>query len=589
MDSEKVRRLLVEHDVPAKMRDGTTLRADVYRPDGDGPYPVLLTRLPYGKDVFRHPGLDTLRGAMRDYIVVVQDVRGRFRSEGQWTPFQQEFDDGYDSVVWAANLPGSDGRVAMFGGSYLGMTQWSAAVTSPPGLVAMAPIITGGNQLNGMVRRGGARELGLTLYWHLGILAPSELLRQHAGDMMSLMQKLPALVSSIDHIDALYRTIPLADVPDPDHVIRWFFETMSLGVDAPELGALNTDSRYGEVQVPTLHIAGWYDIFLGETLRQYEIMRRLAIARGTTPPRLIIGPWTHGNFGSSAGDLSFGLASSGLLMNYRGDLTDIHLQFFDGVMGRPARGFAPPAVEVFIMGENSWRSFEAWPVPEAREERWYLHSQGGANTASGDGLLSREVPGDEPLDRYVYDPMDPVPTIGGHLLMPDSHRPGPLDQSGNEGRPDVLCYTSEVLESPYTVVGPVHATLYAASSCSDTDFVARLVDVHPDGRAICLADGIIRALWRESYPAPGEVSPVPASPIEPGQVYLYTIDLWATGITFLAGHRLRVEITSSSFPRWDRNLNLGDDDFAGRGAPVSAMQQVLHDAAHPSFVTLCHL
>lgn len=589
MDNEAVRRVIVEHDVPARMRDGTTLRADVYRPDGSGSYPVLLTRLPYGKDVFRHPGLDALQAAGREYIVVVQDVRGRFRSEGEWTPFQQEFEDGYDSVVWAAHLPGSDGRVAMFGGSYLGITQWSAAVTSPPGLVAMAPIITSGNQLNGMVRRGGARELGVALHWHLGILAPSELLRRHAADVMSLMQKFPALVLAIDHIDALYGTIPLQQIPDPEQLIDPFFEGMSLGVDAPEWNALNIDGRYEAVRVPTLHIAGWYDIFLGETLRQYAIMRRLALERGTTPPRLIVGPWTHGVFGSAAGDLSFGLASSGLLMNYRGDLTDVQLRFFDGVMGRPTSGFEPPAVEVFVMGENRWRSFDAWPVPEAREERWYLHSQGGANTLSGDGLLSREAPGEETHDRYLYDPMDPVPTIGGNLLMPDSFRPGPLDQTGNEERPDVLCYTGEAFSEPHTVVGPVHATLYAASSCRDTDFVARLVDVHPDGRAMCIADGIIRARWRDSYLDPGEISPAPASPIEPEQVYRYTIDLWATGITFLPGHRLRLEITSSSFPRWDRNLNTGADDFLGTQAPQVARQRVFHDAGHPSCVTLFHL
>ena len=225
------------------------------------------------------------------------------------------------------------------------------------------------------------------------------------------------------------------------------------------------------------------------------------------------------------------------------------------------------------------------PSPAPARRSWYFHSGGGANTRSGDGSLSREKPGEEPEDAYDYDPEDPVPTLGGALLMPPVYRPGARDQGPNEERPDVLCYTSETLESGYTVLGAVYVTLSAASSAPDTDFVARLVDVYPDGRAIGVADGIVRASARESYPEPGVIRPIEPSPIEPERVYEYTIDLWATGITFLPGHRIRVEVMSSSFPRWDRNLNTGEDTAHSARAEV-ARQRILHDKDHPSYITL---
>jgi len=229
------------------------------------------------------------------------------------------------------------------------------------------------------------------------------------------------------------------------------------------------------------------------------------------------------------------------------------------------------------MGENRWRSYEEWPVPGSREEEWHLRS--------GGRLLREPGRADEDSASYDYDPEDPVPTVGGPVLMAPIHRAGPRDQRVVETRPDVLVYTGEPLEGPYTVLGSVYVTLFAASSAPDTDFVARLVDVYPDGRAMGVADGIVRASARESYPAPGVVRPVAPSPIEPGEVYEYVIDLWATGITFLAGHRLRVEITSSSHPRWERNLNTGESAVHSSRAEV-AHQTIFHDAARPSRITL---
>ncbi len=590
MADEVVHEMLVSQHVPVPMRDGTVLRANVFRPAGEGPFPVLLTRTPYGKDVASGMlGVDPLRAVERGYIVVIQDVRGRYRSEGEWLPFLHEFEDGYDTVVWAANLAGSDGRVAMFGGSYFGMTQWQAAVGQPPGLAALAPAITWGNHLNGSVYRGGAHELGMGLDWYLGALAPGEVMRRYAGKPLDLLTRLPALIGAIDALPSLYATLPPAAIPDEEGLLAPLRQYAALPPDDPGWRDLNLDDRYDKVQVPTFHVAGWYDIFLGETLRQYGAMLRLAEARGTQKPRLMIGPWTHGNFASFTGEIEFGMAGSGLLLGYQGDLTEVHLRFFDRALGRPVLWPEMPSVEVFVMGENRWRYFPTWPVAEAAEDRWYLASGGQANTSAGDGRLQLSPPDQAAADRYVYDPLDPVPTIGGSLLMPASYRPGARDQGPNEARQDVLCYTSDPFAKPYTVIGPVSATLQVSSSAPDTDFVARLVDVYPDGRAICLTDGIVRARWRRTYSVPGEIRPQAPELLRPGEIAPVTIDLWATGITFLPGHRLRLEVTSSSFPRWDRNLNTGADEFLTAQTARPAEQKVHHDAEHPSWIALPHV
>ncbi len=579
-------RIIVERDVPATMRDGTVLMATIYRPESAERLPVLLARTPYGKDLpLSTSYLDALRLAQRGYIVVVQDVRGRYASGGDWYPFENEFEDGFDTVAWAANLPGSDGQVGMWGVSYFGMTQWQAAVMGAPGLRALAPGITWGNYLNGTVFRGGARELGLYQYWAQTAIAPDLLLRRFRAEPERLGQELGRLVALIDRIAVGegYDVLPLRDLPDPCGVVPFMFETLGRSYDHPYYWErLNIEGRYDRVRLPTLHIGGWYDCFIGETLRQYAAMQ----AQGNSP-YLVVGPWTHGRFDSVVGDLSFGLVSSGLFLNAKGDLTDLHLRWCDATLkGRREALERQAPVEIFVMGENRWRTYPAWPVPGAREETWYLHSGGNAATRAGDGTLARRAPGaDEPADTYLADPHDPVPTLGGAVLLPQALRPGPRDQGPNEDRPDVLCYTSAPLERDYTVIGALAVRLYAASTAPDTDFVARLVDVYPDGRAIVIADGIIRASARDAYPEPGAVRRAPPSLIEPERVYEYTIDLWATANTFKAGHRLRLEIAGSSFPRWDRNLQTGESSFDS-AAGARALQRVFHDAGRPSRLTL---
>lgn len=580
-------RIIIDKNIPATMRDGTILRANVYRPDEGGPYPVLLTRLPYNKDF---PGLlaflDLLRMVESGYIVVVQDVRGRYASDGEFAGFPQEFDDGFDTVKWAAQLPGADGQVGMWGLSYFGATQWQAAVGRPAGLKALVPGITFGEYRNGLQFRGGARELGLVASWPQTAIAADVLLRRYRGNPAELRPRLQELVGIIDSLRAGFSTLPLLDLPDPSNLYPFMYDWLHKPLHDPFWEAGKIDGRYADVAADTLHIGGWYDCFCGETIRQYTAMREVAAARGSRPPRLVVGPWTHGRFDAVVGELDFGLASTGLFLGGRGDLTTLHLQWFDAVLkGREEALAQRPAVDLFVMGENRWRGFDTWPVPGAQEEHWYLASDGHANTRGGDGTLARQQPAGDATDTYLYDPADPVPTRGGATLLPSTLTRGAVDQGPNEDRPDVLCYTSAPFAAPYTAIGPVGVTLFAASSAPDTDFVARLVDVHPDGRAIGIADGTIRASARESYPAPGVISIVPPTPIEPERIYEYSIDLWATAITFLPGHRLRVEITSSSFPRWDRNLNTGQDGIESSAMAV-ARQRIFHAPAHPSRLTL---
>jgi len=345
---------------------------------------------------------------------------------------------------------------------------------------------------------------------------------------------------------------------------------------------LAIEGRYDAVTVPTLHLGGWYDCFCGETIRQYAAMRDRAAAAGRPAPRLIMGPWTHGRFDNMIGELDFGVASTGAVLGGRGDLTALHQRWFDATLKDDERALAnDPPVQLFVMGENRWRSYPSWPVPGATEATWFFSSGGQANGRGGDGAL-RPFPATATAhDTFFADPADPVPTRGGATLLHPAIPRGAIDQGPNEDRRDLLCYTSAPFTAPYTIIGPVSVVLHASSSAPDTDFVARLVDVWPDGRAINITDGIIRASARESYPAPGTFAFTAPRPIEPGQVYEYAIDCWATALTLPPGHRLRVEIASSNFPRWDRNPQTGEDS-ATTTQMVTARQQIFHDTVRPS-------
>lgn len=569
-----------DFDVPATMRDGVVLRANVFRPDdaGEGRFPVLLMRLPYGKDFPLGSSLiDPAQAARRGYVVVVQDVRGTFTSEGEFDPMRNEDADGADSVAWAAALPGANGSVGMFGGSYMGFTQWAAAREAPAALHAMAPMITWADPNEGVFSRNGVFELGLEGAWLLqrGL---DVLSRRNRGNPTGQFQAFTAMAREYDRlVEAGYAEAPLQrfgplarlDLNQP------MTDAITRREDLSFQDAARVTPAYEVARIPALHIGGWYDIFLNGTIRNFNAMR----AQGNPGQYLVIGPWSHTTFTPSVGDLDFGLRSGAALIDLQIDLVSLHLQFFDQFLKQTPNGFDQwPRVKYFMMGANTWRTSDVWPPASMRLEEWYLHSSGHAKAVGDDGSLSREIPGTEPADTYVFDPLNPVPTVGGATLMHPALSAGAFDQRAIEARDDVLVFTSAPFEQPLALAGPVTATLYVATDGPDTDFVARLVDVYPDGRAMTLTDGVTRLRYRDGIERP-------AGLVEVDRVYELSIDLWATAITFLPGHRVRLDVTSSNFPRWERNPNTGEDPATATTWRV-ARQTLLHDAEHPSRILL---
>ncbi|HVA89826.1 MAG TPA: CocE/NonD family hydrolase [Chloroflexota bacterium] len=563
--------ITVEFDMPATMRDGTVLRANIYRPRGEGPWPVLLTRLPYGKDLpLGSAVLDPVQVARRGYVVIVQDTRGCWASEGDWYPFVTEAEDGVDTIAWAASLPYADGQVGMYGASYYGFTQWAAAALRPPALRALVPSVTWADPADGLMSRGGAREHGPGARWNM-LMGLGELARRHAGDAPALGKAIWMLGQEIDALGSRgYWELPLADFPPlrRTNVGRMFFDSFAAPQDVTPrpVAATAIVGKHAGVQVPTFNIGGWYDIFLAGTIANYTAMR----SQGK-PAKLLIGPWTHGLGGNPVGEINFGMGAQGSFLDLRTDLGSLQLRWFDHwLKARDTGIMEEPPIKLFVMGANLWRDEQEWPLARAVPSQWYLHTE---------GTLSRERPDDETPDLYDYDPADPTPTRGGALLMTPEFPPGPYDQRVIEARPDVLVYRSAPLEHDVEVTGPIAVHLWAISSAPDTDFVARLTDIFPDGRAINLTDGIIRARYRNH--AKGEAPTL----IEPGRPYEYEIDLWATSNLFKAGHRIGLQVTSSNFPRWDRNQNTGHPIGVDAELAV-AHQQILHDQEHPSRVVL---
>ncbi|MFI1354468.1 CocE/NonD family hydrolase [Streptomyces sp. NPDC020898] len=547
----------IEFDVPAQMRDGTVLRADVYRPGGTGPWPVLLSRLPYGKQTpMMSVVLDPLAAARRGFMVVVQDTRGRFASEGEWEPWTYEESDGYDTVRWAAALPGASGSVGMLGASYFGNTQWMAALSKPPELKAIAPMVTWSDPDDGLWTRGGAIELGITAPWTL-IMGADALMRRHSTDPGALVGSLGTLVQDLDGLaDGGYGELPAGRFP------------AFARHDLPELGyersrreprwatSCRVAGRHDEVDLPTFQVGGWYDIFSQGTLDNFTAMR--SAGRSAT---LIMGPWSHANQQHVVGDVNFGFTANSAFMGMRGRLHDLQLDWYQRTIG-DGEALEPDTGKVllFVMGINQWREETEWPLPRAVDTHFHLRA---------DGRLTPEPPSTaEQPDEFTYDPMNPVPTTGGALLLSDEFRPGPLDQTAVEAREDVLVFTTEPLTEDVEVTGRVRAVLFTATDGPSTDWVARLCDVDETGVSRNVADGIVRVRA--------------ATPGEPAE---HVVDLWSTSIVFRAGHRIRVQVTSSNFPRWDRNLNTGEPEETATTARV-ARQQVFHAPARPSRIIL---
>lgn len=563
-------KIFIEKNIMVPMRDGVRLATDVYRLEGAGPAPVLMARTPYNKDAILNGGtnFDILRAVQAGYVVVVQDVRGRYASEGEFNPHFQETEDGVDAFAWAAAQPWSSGVIGTFGGSYLGCTQWLPAREQPPALRAMAPSITFSDLYDGCVYQGGAKVLH-DLRWVAAAIVPAEIERRVARGE-SIVEAPPL------EVEAALHELPLASHP----LIRSYAAFYHEWLAHPSADAYWTPASprigYDRIMAPALNIGGWYDIFLWSTLENYMGMKRRGATEEARRQRLIIGPWTHMNFTGSFPDREFGPAASSAAI----DLHGVHLRWFDRWLKGVDNGVdQEPPVKIFVMGTDEWRTAPDWPLPETRHRPYYLHSRGGANSLRGDGWLSTEPPGDEPPDVYLYNPLRPVPTVGGQVILPGANAMGPCDQHKVEQRDDVLVYDTPPLERAVEVIGPIELRLFVSSSAPDTDFTGKLVDVHPDGRAIILTEGILRARYRNSLTTP--------ELLEPGVIYELRLNLWATANVFLPGHRIRLEVSSSNFPRFDRNSNTGGVIAQEpRERYQSAVNRIFHDAAHPSCLIL---
>ncbi len=531
-----------EADVMMPMRDGTKLAANIWKPEGTGPFPVILMRSPYGK--MDEKWGEAKRYTTAGYVMVVQDCRGRGKSEGAWDPFRFDGADGFDTQEWIGRQPWCNGDIGTSGGSYVGWTQWAATPNASRHLKAMAPVVPFGNSYE-LAYVGGAFQLSLMMGWGAGVggIALSQEQMTKAFRYLPLNtfasqfeKKVPYLTDWVQH---------------PGYDDYW----KQRGIDY----------RYEAVTIPALNIGGWYDIFSKTTIELVNSVRASSRDRAARRNQFVVmGPWTHGVGARKAGELDFGPEAA---LN----LGDLQFKWFEYWLKNHETGVQDwPACYLFIMGENKWRGESEWPLKRTRFTSWYLRSP-----LRGDGSLATTAPGEEKGDEFVYDPNDPVPSVGGNNLVGTTS--GAYDQARVEERKDVLVYNSEPLAEDLEVTGPVKMNLWAASTARDTDFTAKLVDAHPDGKAYNLCEGIIRARYRKD----------PANPalLEPGHVEPYEIDLWVTANLFKRGHRIRVEISSSNFPRFDRNPNTGDPFGTGTNM-ISATQTILHDREHPSHLVL---
>ena len=566
--------VVIDRDVWVAMRDGVRLQADVWRPAGAGRFPALLQRTPYNRaDSFAvvvNAGIEPLRAVEQGFVVVVQDTRGRFGSEGVFEPFVHEAADGYDTIEWLAAQPYCDGHVGMYGASYYAATQLLAATARPPALKAIAPKATASDYHDQWIYQGGALQLGFAMYWALGLAAAEIDRRQGAGeDLRAIRSDLQRLLA--DPWSAFAQR-PLGDV----EALRELLPAWQDWLDHPSRDdywrAISISEHHQELEVPALHIGGWFDLFLPGTLAGYEGMLR----GRNRHQNLIVGPWAHAVEYDALGEVDFGGAAAAAAL----DMTSVHLDWFSRFLKPGAARVEAAPVRVFVMGANAWRGETEWPPARAVTDRLYL---GGTQTADGfAGTLRHQLPdAGTASTTFLFDPANPVPTVGGATFLPGAYvglHAGPRDQRAVESRADVVCYDSETFTQDFEIAGPVAVVLHAATSAADTDWTAKLVDVHPDGRALNICDGIIRARYREGTSLHSG---------EPGQPHSYRIDLGATCIVIFAGHALRLEVSSSNFPRFDVNPNHGGIiATADKDDLVVAQQTILHGRAHPSCLEL---
>ncbi len=560
--------VVIERDVAMKTRDGVTLHADIYRPSADGSFPVLLQRTPYDK---KSDAELARKAVARGFIVVIQDVRGRYTSEGEWVPFKHETDDGFDTVEWAAALPHSNGKVGMFGGSYVGATQMLTAIGHPPHLAGICPEVTASNYHENWTYQGGAFEQWFNESWTAG-LAQNTLDRAIRQDTNALIG---SAVLPLNQFPVFNVGTPHGGADLTHALAPYFLDWLDHPTYDNYWKQVSIEDHFDSIQVPALTIAAWYDIFQGGSLRNFiGVQAHGGSEAARNGQRLLVAIGGHAGGPRKVGDVDFGPAAEE--HEWNAEMLDWYDYLFQGKQNQFA---TDKPVRIFVMGKNEWRQEDAWPLNRATTTRYLLDSAGHANSSAGDGLLTTVVAGKlGPSDSFLYDPANPVPTVGGPLCCDAQHlQPGARDQKDVEARPDVLVYSTPPLDADIEVTGQVTLDLFAKTSAADTDFTAKLVEVWPNGFAQNLTEGILRARYRESTSE--------ATPIVPGNVYEYKIDLWSTSNVFLKGHRIRLEVSSSNFPRFDRNLNTGKDS-ATDATIVKATNTILHDSAHPSALVL---
>ena len=570
-------KVLAEKNVMVPMLDGTLLAIDVYRPDAPGKFPALVERTPYDKGKSSEIQVNAhTYFAERGYVFLVQDVRGRYASEGDFYPFLDdawlENRDGFDTVQWIARQPWSNGAVGVLGGSHTGQTAYMIGPTQPPAMKALFVRESASDLFGHWVYRGGAFELGFVNTWVTKTFGP-DIVDKTFGGTAPESAKL-RLQAAVDSLGADFWLLPLAKYPRLSWSQGWsfYYDWLAENVDGQYWWQQNVGLNHHRFQVPVYHLGGWYDIFLKGTLENFTGLRAhggTALARDNQ--KLVIGPWVHGpaNVGKvEVGEMKFPGAD-------QVDYNALRLRWFDQWLRNTDTGITKePPVSIYVMGDNKWRQEQEWPLARTRYTPFYLRGGSSGTVASVyDGKLAPEpAQASEGPAGYGYDPREPVPTLGGNTLFIAS---GPVDHRAADQR--CLTFTSDPLKQDLEVTGPVTAVLYAMSSAVDTDWVVRLTDVHPDGRSINIVDGILRARYRESMSEP--------KLIEPDRVYRYEIDLWATSNVFKAGHRLRVSVTSSDFPRWDRNLNTAESPETG-ARPEVAYNTVFFDPKRPSHILL---
>jgi putative CocE/NonD family hydrolase len=570
-------RVTKQTDVAATMRDGTVLRADVYRPDTLDPVPVILMRTQYGKSdaqvsASRYRPPDWF--ASHCFLVVIQDVRGMGASGGTFSEFTHDMEDGYDTVEWAAALPGADGKVGMYGSSYVGATQWLAAVMAPPHLATIVPANTASDYYDGWTYEGGEFRLAFVQPWAIGSLALSA--ARNRKDQDTAAQLTAAAAEPTRWMDFRpFKDLPPLQPHNPA-VAPWYFDWIRHWTRDDFWRRLSIRERYASVKVPVLHVEGWYDAFLAGGAENFSgVVAHGGNDLARNNQRLVIGPWDHVDWGRPDSRPAPLLNDIGTV----GDspVNDLMLAWFDHFLnGKDTAVAGQPRVDYFVMGADTWKSASSWPLPQTHWTTYYLSGPGGI--ADRKGQLVSAAPGAEPPDAYTYDPAFPAPSLGGHSCCGAQSGPqGPYDQTPVEQRSDVLVYRSEPLDRDTEVTGPVSVRLWARSTAVDTDFTAKLTVVKPDNRVINLNNGILRTSFRDSLSNP--------TPTVPGQPYEYQIQVWPTSYEFNSGDRIGLEITSSDYPQFAPNPDTGSP-FGTDSDIRTATQGILHDGQHPSSVTL---